>query len=86
MILYEIIRRKNNMICLVLLDEIHLDDEHDENILVDDFPVLKIYLVEWVDHLEDDELLLIWKIYFEDEDFEDNKVVDNKLKKKNQLI
>jgi hypothetical protein len=75
MILYEMIKRKNNMICLVHLDEILLVDDLD-HILLNDLEVLKIFLVECDEVHDDDQLLLIWRIYFEDEhhDFEVDKV------------
>jgi len=68
-----------------LEDEIHFDDE-----MLNDFEGLKIYF----DECDDNQgqglvLLLIWKIYLVDEwmvDFEDSKVQNKKLKKKNQLV
>jgi len=77
------------MILLVQHDEIHFDDEHDdEGILVSDSEVLKIYLVECDDQvLVDEILLLIWKIYFDEVDFDDKEEQKlSKQKNKNQLV
>jgi hypothetical protein len=79
------------MICLVQLDdllaEIHFEVEVDLHLK--DFEVMRICLVDEV-HLDEDHLLLIWKIYLvvecEEVDFEDNKVQDNRLKRKNQKV
>jgi hypothetical protein len=90
MILFEMIKKENSMICLVVLelqhdDEIHFDEEL--HILVLDFEDLKIFFDECDDNLAilDDELALIWKIYFDrHDDFEDSKVLEQNLKNKNQ--
>jgi hypothetical protein len=52
-----------------------------------DFEDLKIFFDECDDNLAilDDELALIWKIYFDrHDDFEDSKVLEQNLKNKNQ--
>jgi hypothetical protein len=82
------------MICFELLDELLLDEIHfDEevHIQVVDFQVLKIYFDEHDEkHILNDELLLIWKIYFEGQldeaHFDDNNLLDKKRQKKKNLL